>query len=140
VPIRDALPATDAELARALSRVQYAAYAVEAALIQDDRIPPLHEDQHDLRQAPLLAHHRDRRSAKWSGRLDTEARHKLQGNADRTASVAARARRSSRAQRQVRMFWCRRLAALGHEVSVADSRGPETLRELAVETGATAFP
>ncbi|MBV9163531.1 MAG: NADPH-dependent F420 reductase [Pseudonocardiales bacterium] len=32
----------------------------------------------------------------------------------------------------------RRLAALGHEVSVANSRGPETLRDLAAETGATA--
>jgi len=32
----------------------------------------------------------------------------------------------------------RRLAALGHEVFVANSRGPETLRELAAETGATA--
>jgi predicted dinucleotide-binding enzyme len=32
----------------------------------------------------------------------------------------------------------RRLAALGHEVSVANSRGPETLCELAAETGATA--
>ncbi|MGW3208540.1 NADPH-dependent F420 reductase [Streptomyces sp. NPDC001135] len=32
----------------------------------------------------------------------------------------------------------RRLTALGHEVSVANSRGPETLRELAEETGATA--
>ncbi|MFF3171097.1 NADPH-dependent F420 reductase [Streptomyces sp. NPDC057900] len=32
----------------------------------------------------------------------------------------------------------RRLAALGHEVSVANSRGPETLAELAQETGATA--
>ena len=32
----------------------------------------------------------------------------------------------------------RRLAALGHEVSVANSRGPETLRELTTETGATA--
>ncbi|MFF5535097.1 NADPH-dependent F420 reductase [Streptomyces cinerochromogenes] len=31
----------------------------------------------------------------------------------------------------------RRLAALGHDVSVANSRGPETLRELAEETGAT---
>ncbi|WP_225823008.1 NADPH-dependent F420 reductase [Streptomyces naphthomycinicus] len=30
----------------------------------------------------------------------------------------------------------RRLTALGHEVSVANSRGPETLRELAEETGA----
>jgi 8-hydroxy-5-deazaflavin:NADPH oxidoreductase len=32
----------------------------------------------------------------------------------------------------------RRLAALGHQVSVANSRGPETLRELAEQTGASA--
>jgi predicted dinucleotide-binding enzyme len=32
----------------------------------------------------------------------------------------------------------RRLRALGHEVVVANSRGPETLRELAAETGARA--
>jgi predicted dinucleotide-binding enzyme len=32
----------------------------------------------------------------------------------------------------------RRLTALGHEVSVANSRGPETLTGLATETGATA--
>ena len=32
----------------------------------------------------------------------------------------------------------RRLTALGHEVSVANSRGPETLRELATQTGAAA--
>ncbi|MFJ1971723.1 NADPH-dependent F420 reductase [Streptomyces sp. NPDC087903] len=32
----------------------------------------------------------------------------------------------------------RRLTALGHEVSVANSRGPQTLTELAKETGATA--
>ncbi len=32
----------------------------------------------------------------------------------------------------------RRLSALGHEVSVANSRGPETLTELASETGAHA--
>ncbi|GAB7028632.1 NAD(P)-binding domain-containing protein [Streptomyces platensis subsp. malvinus] len=31
----------------------------------------------------------------------------------------------------------RRLTALGHEVSVANSRGPQTLRALAEETGAT---
>jgi 8-hydroxy-5-deazaflavin:NADPH oxidoreductase len=34
----------------------------------------------------------------------------------------------------------RRFTALGHEVAVANSRGPETLRDLAVETGATAVP
>ncbi|MFE4970976.1 NADPH-dependent F420 reductase [Kitasatospora sp. NPDC056651] len=32
----------------------------------------------------------------------------------------------------------RRLTALGHEVAVANSRGPETLKELAEETGAKA--
>lgn len=32
----------------------------------------------------------------------------------------------------------RRLTALGHDVSVANSRGPETLADLASETGATA--
>src|SRR5579859_6963585 len=32
----------------------------------------------------------------------------------------------------------RRLTALGHEVSVANSRGPETLKDLADETGARA--
>jgi hypothetical protein len=34
----------------------------------------------------------------------------------------------------------RRLTALGHEVSVANSRGPQTLSDLAAETGATALP
>jgi predicted dinucleotide-binding enzyme len=34
----------------------------------------------------------------------------------------------------------RRFTALGHEVSVANSRGPETLAELAQETGASAVP
>ena len=34
----------------------------------------------------------------------------------------------------------RRLTALGHDVSVANSRGPETLADLAQETGATAVP
>ena len=34
----------------------------------------------------------------------------------------------------------RRFAALGHDVSVANSRGPETLGELAEETGASAVP
>jgi predicted dinucleotide-binding enzyme len=32
----------------------------------------------------------------------------------------------------------RRLAALGHEVAVANSREPETLADLVAETGATA--
>ena len=34
----------------------------------------------------------------------------------------------------------RRLTALGHDVSVANSRGPQTLKELADETGATPVP
>jgi predicted dinucleotide-binding enzyme len=34
----------------------------------------------------------------------------------------------------------RRLTALGHDVAVANSRGPETLAGLAAETGATAIP
>ena len=34
----------------------------------------------------------------------------------------------------------RRLAALGHHVSVANSRGPETLAEFATETGAVPVP
>jgi predicted dinucleotide-binding enzyme len=34
----------------------------------------------------------------------------------------------------------RRLTSLGHQVAVANSRGPETLRDLADETGATAVP
>src|SRR4029453_2297415 len=34
----------------------------------------------------------------------------------------------------------RRLTALGHKVVVANSRGPETLKDLAKETGATAVP
>ena len=38
--LRDVTPADDGELARTLLRVQHAAYAVEAALIGDDRIPP----------------------------------------------------------------------------------------------------
>ena len=53
VLIRDVIPATDTELACVLLRVQRAAYAVEAALIHDDRIPPLHEDLDDLQQACL---------------------------------------------------------------------------------------
>jgi 8-hydroxy-5-deazaflavin:NADPH oxidoreductase len=34
----------------------------------------------------------------------------------------------------------RRLTALGHQVSVANSRGPQTLTALAAETGATPLP
>ncbi|WBB77414.1 GNAT family N-acetyltransferase [Micromonospora sp. WMMD882] len=46
-------PAADEALARRLLAVQHAAYAVEAALIGDDRIPPLRETLGELRAAPL---------------------------------------------------------------------------------------
>ncbi|MGY1742053.1 MULTISPECIES: GNAT family N-acetyltransferase [unclassified Blastococcus] len=46
-------PAGDAALAADLLRLQREAYAVEAALLGDDRIPPLHEDLAALRAAPL---------------------------------------------------------------------------------------
>ena len=45
--------AGDADLAGELLALQRAAYAVEARLIGDDRIPPLHEDLDGLRTAPL---------------------------------------------------------------------------------------
>jgi ribosomal protein S18 acetylase RimI-like enzyme len=46
-------PAGDPEQAAGLWALQREAYAVEAALIGDDRIPPLHEDLAALRAAPL---------------------------------------------------------------------------------------
>jgi GNAT superfamily N-acetyltransferase len=51
--IREMEPGGDEAVARALLRIQRAAYAVEAALIGDDRIPVLHESLDDLRAAPL---------------------------------------------------------------------------------------
>lgn len=39
--------------ARHLWELQRNAYRVEAALIGDDRIPPLHESEHELASAPL---------------------------------------------------------------------------------------
>ncbi len=52
--ILEGTPNADHELARALLAIQHAAYAREAILIGDDRIPGLHEDVDDLRAAPLL--------------------------------------------------------------------------------------
>lgn len=49
VPLDLDEPAVSAEVLR----LQRAAYAVEAALIGDDRIPPLHEDEEQLRAAGL---------------------------------------------------------------------------------------
>jgi ribosomal protein S18 acetylase RimI-like enzyme len=46
-------PAGDAALAAELLALQREAYAVEAALLGDDRIPPLHESLAELRSAPL---------------------------------------------------------------------------------------
>lgn len=51
--IRSSHRADDESVARALLEVQHAAYAVEAALTGDDRVPPLHEDGEALRRAPL---------------------------------------------------------------------------------------
>lgn len=53
VELRDVTPAVDRELAGALLEVQHAAYAVEAGLIGDERIPPLHENLEELQNAPL---------------------------------------------------------------------------------------
>ncbi|EYR65165.1 acetyltransferase [Actinotalea ferrariae CF5-4] len=51
--LRNVVPNADADLARRLLVVQHEAYAREAELIQDDRIPPLHEDLDTLRSAPV---------------------------------------------------------------------------------------
>ena len=48
------MPAGDGQLAARLLGVQRVAYAVEATLIRDDRIPALHESLQELRQASLL--------------------------------------------------------------------------------------
>jgi GNAT superfamily N-acetyltransferase len=57
-------PATDEALARELLAVQAAAYAVEAELLGDDRIPPLREDLAGLRGAGLS----------WLAALDPDGR------------------------------------------------------------------
>jgi GNAT superfamily N-acetyltransferase len=41
-------PATDPYFAAALLRLQHSSYALEAELLRDDRIPPLHEDEVSL--------------------------------------------------------------------------------------------
>ncbi|MGK5675246.1 GNAT family N-acetyltransferase [Micromonospora sp. URMC 106] len=46
-------PGGDELLARTLLSLQRAAYAVEASIIGDDRIPPLHETLDELRATPL---------------------------------------------------------------------------------------
>ena len=53
-------PGTDLDLAVQLLHVQRAAYRVEAQLLGDDRIPPLHEPLEQLQQADLH----------WRGALD----------------------------------------------------------------------
>lgn len=54
--IRAVEPRNDPALAPVLLDVQHAAYACEADLIDDDRIPPLHETVEDLCDAALLWH------------------------------------------------------------------------------------
>ncbi|GAA0897356.1 hypothetical protein GCM10009557_71990 [Virgisporangium ochraceum] len=51
--ISELTPGSDEPLASALLSLQHAAYAVEAAAIGDDRIPPLHETLDELRAGPL---------------------------------------------------------------------------------------
>lgn len=57
-------PTLDGDLAAALLAIQRAAYEVEASLIGDHRIPPLHEAVEELRSAPL----------RWLGAFDDAAR------------------------------------------------------------------
>jgi ribosomal protein S18 acetylase RimI-like enzyme len=54
----------DEPLGGELLALQKAAYAVEAAIIKDDRIPPLHESLADLRAQPL----------QWLGAVDEDGR------------------------------------------------------------------
>lgn len=49
-----ASPVDDIDLACALLTIQHAAYALEAVLIDDERIPALHENIEELRSAALL--------------------------------------------------------------------------------------
>lgn len=53
VLIREVQPATDGAIAFELLAIQHAAYAMEARLIRDDRIPPLHETIEELGNVPL---------------------------------------------------------------------------------------
>lgn len=57
-------PAEDGDFVETLLAVQRAAYQVEASLIDDDRIPALHEDVVELRAAPL----------RWLGAFDDDGR------------------------------------------------------------------
>ncbi|MGI5287255.1 GNAT family N-acetyltransferase [Nonomuraea polychroma] len=61
--IADLSPADD-PLGGELLALQKAAYAVEAEIIKDDRIPPLHESLADLRAQPL----------RWLGAVDEDGR------------------------------------------------------------------
>ncbi|MGN9839133.1 GNAT family N-acetyltransferase [Nonomuraea sp. H19] len=61
--ITEISPADD-PLGSELLALQQAAYAIEAQIIGDDRIPPLHESLADLRAQPLL----------WLGAVDEDGR------------------------------------------------------------------
>lgn len=58
--IAEIKPGDDERLARVLLSLQQAAYAVEASIIGDDRIPPLRETLDELRGTPL----------RWLGAFD----------------------------------------------------------------------
>lgn len=58
--ISELRPSSDEPLASVLLSLQHVAYAVEAAVIGDDRIPPLHETLDELCGAPL----------RWLGAFD----------------------------------------------------------------------
>ncbi len=62
--IKTVEPSRDDDLAERLLTVQRAAYQVEASVIGDDRIPPLHEEVEELCAAPLS----------WLGAFDDDGR------------------------------------------------------------------
>src|SRR5690348_18394658 len=73
------------------------------------------------------------------GRRSTTARSRPSAAANgRTCAWEADVRIGIIGAGQIGGTLTRRLRALGHEVLVANSRGPETLRDLAAETGAKA--
>src|SRR3954462_5684739 len=66
------------------------------------------------------------------GVLDSPSSHRLPWEADMRIGIIGAG--------QIGGTLTRRLRALGHEVLVANSRGPGTLADLAAETGAAAVP
>src|SRR6476661_4581687 len=82
---------------------------------------------------------RARPAGRACGRRSTTARSRRSAAANgRTCTWEADMRIGIIGAGQIGGTLTRRLRALGHEVLVANSRGPETLADLAAETGATA--